>query len=748
MLSILKSRKGRLHRLIEQANKFRDNKQFLQAANYYREAASIEQSRPDLYIQLGNMLKDSGQLVEAVRAYETGHNGFVALAAQRGLSWTKEQIADVYAQLGHAFKLAGLRDHAIGFYRRANALKPIPHIQEELKIAALTMHGVSEVVVDIAYPQLDELPGISYAEDNSISDFESTLLADDYQCLCWNKDHFIDAAQNNKEGTLLTCTYCGTMCSRDIIKMNMAGTTKFINTTPISGDEIEALINEWPIEKAMGRIGLVGAHITGLDPEEFPSIETIPAYNSRLHPGIERCSFDVIIIWSISYQFTDVRRIIDQAHQALRPNGLLILGYTPMSALPLIREALQCRHRARDVLLSSRIEPMGKVVIDKASTDRSPLFVVSDIALRAVLEPIRREGRLMPGRRIHSASHHFLAMRKSGTMAVGIMSGIGDAVWSFVIQKAVRRKYGADSLLYHVNDSGDGRRKRSNNMLARFSFVDDMVTSKFQIHADAAMDDRSGHLNYLPSGPVVIDGPDEFDYRLIVNTYLEHGLNYNEICEALELEASDLDFDFFREYREMPKDMVAVGKVLNHIGDDYVVFYYGAEVDNTVGGLNRDEIWRPEDWNELGRMIHKEFGLKVVVIGAPYDTSYANRILGANGDTFYYNAIGELDITETLTLIQRSRFVVAFPAGVGIVGPYMRVPTAIFWRPKHMSYHVMHERAGFCPDFANNWVPQEAIDSGIYYPAWYGVDTPETIMEFIRKNRWFERKPSLKIGKW
>jgi ADP-heptose:LPS heptosyltransferase len=285
-------------------------------------------------------------------------------------------------------------------------------------------------------------------------------------------------------------------------------------------------------------------------------------------------------------------------------------------------------------------------------------------------------------------------------------------------------------------------------MLARFGFVDDMVTSKFQVHANTPMDDRSGHLNYIPSGPVAVDGRDEFDYRLIVNTYLEHGQGYDRVCEALGLLEEDLDFDFFSDYDEKPEDMAAVDKVLHHVGQDYVVFYYGAEVDNTIGGLNRDEIWKPEDWNRLGRMVHEEFGLKIVVIGAPYDTSYANRILGANRDTFYYNAIGELDITETLALIQRSKFVVAFPAGVGIVGPYMRVPTVIFWRPKHMSYHVMHDRAGFRPEFATNWVPEPVLKAGGYYPAWYGEDTPDTIMEAVRKGGWAKRTPTTPIGKW
>lgn len=734
--------------LVRQADALREDSRFAEAARLYGRAARMAPERADLFVQYGNMLKDSGQLSDAVRAYETAHNRFVAQAAQRGVEFTREVLSDVYVQLGHTFKLAGARDHAIDFYRRANGLKPIPRIQEELKIAALTIHGVPERMIDIPLPQLDSLPGSASADVKGFADFESAFLSDGYKCLCWSKNHFIDATQTGPGSKMVTCSDCGSMYSQEVVRMNMVGETRLISAVDVSAADLESLLATWPFEIRMGRIGLVGAQLYGSPSAKFPGIETIPVYNARLQPGIDRCSFDAIVVWTISHELTDVRRVIDQAHQALRPNGLLVVGYTPSSALSLVMQSLRGKGRVRDEAEGTRIEPVGKDVAQKAAADRSPLFLLSDQALRAVLEPVRREGRLFPARYRQSLSHHFLAMQKTGTMTVGIMSGIGDAVWSFVIQKAVRRKYGADALLYHINDSGDGRRKRSNNMLARFGFVDDMVTSKFQVHADTPMDDRSGHLNYIPSGPVAVDGRDEFDYRLIVNTYLEHGQGYDRVCEALGLLEEDLDFDFFSDYHEKPEDMFAVDKVLHHVGEDYVVFYYGAEVDNTIGGLNRDEVWKPEDWNRLGRMVHDEFGLKIVVIGAPYDTSYANRILGANRDTFYYNAIGELDITETLALIQRSKFVVAFPAGVGIVGPYMRVPTVIFWRPKHMSYHVMHDRAGFCPEFATNWVPEPVLKAGGYYPAWYGDDTPETIMEAVRKGGWAKRTLTTPIGKW
>ena len=758
MIKLFKLRQHRVATLVRKANAARDNGNPAAAAALYGDAVRIARNRPDLYVQQGNMLKDSGNFAAAATAYAQGHNGFAALARKRGAEWAASQIADVYMQLGHLYKKAGRADFSIHFYRRSNALKPFPGLAEEMKFAALTIHGVPETAAAVAYPDLDELP---FAADLGKigtalpGDTIDQALVPGYQCVCWSSDHFIDAGQDDAAVKYITCGICGSVYSQATVRMNMTGQTTLIPLTKVSLDQIETLLGNWPGHREGGRIGLVGAELAEAKSGASGRIETIPAFNSRLQPGLERCSFDCIVIWSVSNQFSDMRRVIDQAFQALRPNGTLVIGYSPISAVPMVMQNL----RKSVVSLKDDavvIEPAsgGAAHQSGARTEQEkpsgvqPLFLLSDFALRSLIEPVRRDARVLPNRFALSPLHSFVAARKTGVLSVGIMSGIGDAVWSFVIDRAVRRKYGADALLYHVNDSGDARRKRSNNMLARFGFVNDMVSSVFQIHADTPMDDKSGHLNYLPSGPVLVDSRDEFDYRLIVNTYLEHGHGFDRICEDLALEPADLDFDFFKDYDEQDVDSVAVDKVRNFVGSDYAIFYYGAEVDNTIGGLNRDEIWRPDDWNRLGRMIHDEYGLKLVVIGAPYDTSYANKILNRNEDNFYYNAIGELDITETLALIQRSKFVVAFPAGVGIVGPYMRVPTVIFWRPKHQSYHVMHDRAGFDPSFATNWVPQPVLDSGTYYPAWYGTDTPETIMGAIRKGGWAKRKITTPIGNW
>lgn len=767
MFYFKKARAYRAAALAKRADGFRNSGNFLQAAALYKRAAHATIDRPDLYVQLGNMLKDSGQYAEAVKAYEAGHNGFVELFGARETDWVVDQLADVLLQLGHAFKLAGARDHAVHFYRKSNDLRPIESFEHEVNIASLTLHGISDSFHDLPTPKLLEwnAGSLNSATERFGSKGRASLLPEtshDFLCYCWSTEGAVVELEHD-DGHFVACRYCGSVNKEGGSGMVVRQNLIWVPNVEISIGDIENILSSWSVDIRLGKIGLIGAHVNYSETSDRYTVETLPLMEEGVQSGLYRCSYDAVIIWKVSNKVGQIRDIVEQAHQLIRPNGILVVGYAPLSAIPLLAEVFRNKVEQISSLGKSKsannrvFSSEGRALRSSVATtvgggpisDLSAVSFLSDYALHSLLEPMKRDGAIFTNRHRQSLTHHFLAMKKSGVMDVGIMSGIGDAVWSFVIQAAIRDKYGATALRYHVNDSGDGRRKRSNNMLARFKFVDDMVTAPFKIHADPAMDPKSGHLNYMPSGPVRVRDPHYgFDYFMVVNSFLEHGWDYRQISRSLELDHNNLDFDFFKQYKEEPGDLEILDKVKHYAGSDYAIFYYGAEVDNTVGGLNRDELWRPQDWNKLGRLINEAFGLKIIVIGAPYDASYANKILASNDDLFYFNTIGQLDITATLSLIQRARFMIAFPAGVGIVGPYMRVPTAIFWRPQYMSYHVMHDRAGFSPDFATDWVPPSVLEDGQYYPAWYGIDTPEKIFEIICTRGWAKRPIPDQIGKW
>lgn len=97
--------------VITLADRARDACQWKRAAGYYREALRRNPQNPPIWVQYGHVLKESGHLIEAERAYRT--------AVAYGLC-----NADSHLQLGHVLKIQGKNEDARAAYFRAIALDP------------------------------------------------------------------------------------------------------------------------------------------------------------------------------------------------------------------------------------------------------------------------------------------------------------------------------------------------------------------------------------------------------------------------------------------------------------------------------------------------------------------------------------------------------------------------------------------------------------------------------------------------
>jgi GT2 family glycosyltransferase/Tfp pilus assembly protein PilF len=96
--------------LLQTADALRDSGNAAEAAEAYNKALILSPGRGDIWVQLGNMLKDSSQFAAAEAAYRSA----LALSDQ----------ADTHLQLGHLFKMVGNRAQAVTEYRRAVELEP------------------------------------------------------------------------------------------------------------------------------------------------------------------------------------------------------------------------------------------------------------------------------------------------------------------------------------------------------------------------------------------------------------------------------------------------------------------------------------------------------------------------------------------------------------------------------------------------------------------------------------------------
>lgn len=131
---------------IVKGDEARDSKNFGQAAHYYREAIRVLSNRNDIRIQLGNMLKDSGDIRGAIKEY------LIVIS-------TDAANDDAFLQYGHALKLAGYTERAFAAYKESLRLKwSLDALSETMALAAkLNLGTVGLHPTRLLYNQDDDL---------------------------------------------------------------------------------------------------------------------------------------------------------------------------------------------------------------------------------------------------------------------------------------------------------------------------------------------------------------------------------------------------------------------------------------------------------------------------------------------------------------------------------------------------------------------------------------------------------------
>lgn len=103
------SEEAKVARLMAAADSARDRRDWPTAQKLYGDVVSIDSSKPDVWVQYGHALKETGRLIEAEAAYRS------ALVLD-------SSTADTHLQLGHVLKLLGRLSDAREAYRVATNL--------------------------------------------------------------------------------------------------------------------------------------------------------------------------------------------------------------------------------------------------------------------------------------------------------------------------------------------------------------------------------------------------------------------------------------------------------------------------------------------------------------------------------------------------------------------------------------------------------------------------------------------------
>lgn len=317
--------------------------------------------------------------------------------------------------------------------------------------------------------------------------------------------------------------------------------------------------------------------------------------------------------------------------------------------------------------------------------------------------------------------------------------GIGDSVWALHKIQSIRDKLfpGEPIDIFLTCSDRNPLQDRALDFLRRFSFVN---SAEMRLNYGLLNNSGTDRPPFTPGGywDYINDGMYEFKGEkycvLIPNASLERGIRLEQW-----LPQYDINWDIFRDFRMTSKELAYGNMVRSKLGA-YAVFYPGPLHGNTVEGHNRNMLWKPAEWVDLGERIYSQFGLPIVVVGAEYDHDYYTHMIAPrlNGTSSHWiDLIGRTSIGELFSITSNAKFVISYQAGVGIISTYLKTPTAMWWRPRGDSI----SQSGFLSfeeDMASAWCPPAILELGSYMPMIYGKSSVESILSEIQSRGWIK----------
>ncbi len=299
-------------------------------------------------------------------------------------------------------------------------------------------------------------------------------------------------------------------------------------------------------------------------------------------------------------------------------------------------------------------------------------------------------------------------------------NGIGDVMWALTKMRHV-----AAGRPIAVVLSGDPRKAldhRTVPFLKRFPFVGGVeVLDVPMLHDKDNPSDSRGRYNYVSDGP-------RGDYHYLVpNRTLESGRRLEQWLPEVPTDWDVIDtFDWQNTERGD-----ALGKGLA----PFVAVYLGPEAGHTDEGHNRGWLWEPKHWVELG-LAFKGRGLHVAVVGADYDRSFWDKYVrdgATRAGLNWVDLTGTMEIGETFAFLKRAKCLVSYQCGLGIVGHYLGVNVAMWWRPEGDSAHPRH-LISFDERMATAWVRPGR--EGSYMGLIYKRESPGQIIAEMDRRGW------------
>jgi len=318
-------------------------------------------------------------------------------------------------------------------------------------------------------------------------------------------------------------------------------------------------------------------------------------------------------------------------------------------------------------------------------------------------------------------------------MKILVPQGIGDSVWCLLKIQSLAKEEPIDIRIacWHRNSIED----RALSFLKRFKFVNSVEMYEMPRNKNdgpvllpGPPADENGIYRYISDGKTTL--PD-IDYVMIPNTPLEKAIRLENWLPELET-----NWQIMNEYQFDQKELKIAEDYYND-NKEFVIFFMASLAGNTTSGHNRNSLWRPEEWVDLGDKLHNKLGVNIVIVGTTWDEDYYHHSIKKliKNKTYWKNCISKWEISQTYAIINKSRFVISYQSGIGIVSHYLGKPVAIFWRPKGDSISP-NSYVSFEEGMATAWANPEYLASNRLMPCIYGRHKVNDILDYIEKNNW------------
>ena len=310
---------------------------------------------------------------------------------------------------------------------------------------------------------------------------------------------------------------------------------------------------------------------------------------------------------------------------------------------------------------------------------------------------------------------------------IGMPPGVGDLHWIMTKMESFKKENDIEKIKVMMNLPGtaDDYYSYSIEYFDLLPFIDSAEQHMGALDFEYQISGGSG----IP----LFKGRNGCDYLIEFNSSLEKGVLLKDILPEYETNY-DYPIEEPAEAKEYAKKLKA------EIGEKLVLIFTSSLRGNEAWPR---ELWTVEDWTKLIRKIYHRTGCKLVLVGAKWDSDYAEALQEASfgeykthpasvliKENMIHSMIGKTTLAQLFAILRESDLLITWQCGVGIMATQFRIPVASFWPIKNKA----NPRGQFERAFTRSWLPPWAEEVGYMPYGWGDKDaTPSGIFNAVRK---------------